>query len=137
MSEQYQVPQGVQITGKYTPEFAEILTPEALEFVVTLQRKFNKRRLELLQARVERQKTLDAGQLPDFLPETKCNNVALGGWSGSRWGEDPIPTSTPPGNDYFFVAPRRRPRPATVFFGPLRVRELVRVRCPRAGKLRR
>jgi len=38
--------------------------------------------------------------------------------------------------DYFF-APRRRPRPATVFFGPLRVRALVRVRCPRTGRLRR
>lgn len=79
MAEQYQVPQGVQITGKYTPEFAEILTPEALEFVVTLQRKFNARRLELLQARVERQKSLDAGQLPDFLPETKC--IRDGAWT--------------------------------------------------------
>jgi malate synthase len=79
MAEQYQVPQGVQITGKYTPEFAEILTPEALEFVVTLQRKFNARRLELLQARVERQKLLDAGQLPDFLPETKC--IRDGEWT--------------------------------------------------------
>jgi hypothetical protein len=29
---------------------------------------------------------------------------------------------------YFFLAPRRRPRPATVFFGPLRVRALVFVR---------
>jgi hypothetical protein len=29
---------------------------------------------------------------------------------------------------YFFFMPRRRPRPATVFFGPLRVRALVRVR---------
>ena len=39
-------------------------------------------------------------------------------------------------HDYFLV-PRRRPRPATVFFGPLRVREFVRVRCPRTGKFRR
>src|SRR5512138_1203201 len=37
----------------------------------------------------------------------------------------------------YFFAPRRRPRPATVFLVPLRVREFVRVRCPRAGKLRR
>jgi hypothetical protein len=29
---------------------------------------------------------------------------------------------------YFFLAPRRRPRPATVFLGPLHVRALVRVR---------
>lgn len=38
---------------------------------------------------------------------------------------------------YFLAAPRRRPRPATVFFGPLQVREFVRVRCPREGKFRR
>jgi len=35
---------------------------------------------------------------------------------------------------YFFFMPRRRPRPATVFLGPLRVRELVRVRWPRTGR---
>ncbi len=40
-------------------------------------------------------------------------------------------------SDYFFFAPRRRPRPATVFFGPLRVRAFVRVRWPRTGKERR
>lgn len=32
------------------------------------------------------------------------------------------------GHNYFFLAPRRRPRPATVFLAPLRVREFVRVR---------
>lgn len=79
MSQSYKVPQGVQITGKYTPEFAEILTPEAIEFVVGLQRKFNSRRKELLQARVERQKTLDQGILPDFLPETK--SIRDGEWT--------------------------------------------------------
>ena len=38
---------------------------------------------------------------------------------------------------YFFFAPRLRPRPATVFFGPLRVRAFVRVRCPWTGSARR
>lgn len=79
MSVHYKTPAGVEITGKYTSEFAEILTPEAIEFVVTLQRKFNKRRLELLQARVERQKDLDKGILPDFLPETK--SIRDGSWT--------------------------------------------------------
>ena len=51
---------------KYDP----ILTPEALAFVATLQREFNPRRLELLAARDLRQTKLDAGELPDFLPET-------------------------------------------------------------------
>ena len=52
MSQSYLVPQGVQITGKYTPEFAEILTPEAIEFVVGLHRKFNAKRLEIGRAHV-------------------------------------------------------------------------------------
>ena len=38
---------------------------------------------------------------------------------------------------YFLVAPRRRPRPGTVFLAPRSVRALVRVRWPRTGKLRR
>jgi malate synthase len=79
MSDQYKVPQGVEIKGTFSPEFASILTPEALEFVVTLQRKFNARRKELLQARVVRQKSLDAGVLPDFLPETK--SIRDGKWT--------------------------------------------------------
>ena len=48
-----------------------MLTKEAVAFVADLQRKFNARREELLAARVERQKRLDAGEKPDFLPETK------------------------------------------------------------------
>ncbi|CAF3326932.1 unnamed protein product [Rotaria sp. Silwood2] len=67
----YQTPEGMQITGKFTPEYAGILTPEALAFVAKLQRKHNARRKELLQKRVDRQVRLDAGELPDFLPETK------------------------------------------------------------------
>lgn len=77
MSQNY--PEGVQISGNVTPEFAEILTPEALEFVVKLQRKFNKTRLDLLQKRVERQKEIDAGKLPDFLPETE--HIRNGDWT--------------------------------------------------------
>lgn len=50
---------------------SKILTPEAVSFIATLHRLFNGRRLELLAARDERQKSIDAGHLPDFLPETK------------------------------------------------------------------
>ncbi len=63
-------PDGVEITGEVTPEFAEILTPEAVGFVAKLARAFEERRQELLQRRAERQAELDAGKLPDFLPET-------------------------------------------------------------------
>ncbi|HRG35878.1 MAG TPA: hypothetical protein PK355_06305, partial [Chitinophagales bacterium] len=68
----YQTPTGIEINGKYTSEFAEILTPDALAFFAKLQRKHNARRKELLQKRVDRQVRLDAGELPDFLAETKA-----------------------------------------------------------------
>jgi malate synthase len=60
----------VRIAGPVTPAFAEILTPEAVAFVLRLHREFESRRQELLQRRAERQQRLDAGELPDFLPET-------------------------------------------------------------------
>src|SRR3954469_7330645 len=60
-------------------EYAAILSPEASAFVAALQRKFNPRRLELLAARAERQKRIDAGELPDFLPETA--KIRAGNWT--------------------------------------------------------
>ncbi len=62
---------GAEVTGPLLDRFDEILTPEALTFVATLQREFNGRRLELLAARQERQAELSAGGVLDFLPETK------------------------------------------------------------------
>lgn len=67
----YRTPLHVQITGQYTEGYAEILTTEALEFIKALQVNFNKRRLSLLKAREQRQKRINKGELPDFLPETK------------------------------------------------------------------
>jgi malate synthase len=58
---------------------SDILTPEALAFVAGLHRRFDGRRQELLAARVERQKAFDAGELPDFLPETA--HIRAGDWS--------------------------------------------------------
>src|SRR6266576_5124192 len=49
-----------------------ILTPEALAFVAELQRTFSPIRLELLAARAERQDRITAGELPDFLEETRA-----------------------------------------------------------------
>ena len=66
------------------PGFAEILTPDALGFVTELHERFNHRRKELLLKRVERQKAIDAGHLPDFLPETE--HIRKGGWKAA-----PIP----------------------------------------------
>jgi len=69
---------GIVITEKLSPAFSEILTPEALQFLTRLQRAFNGRRLDLLQKRIERQAAIDAGQFPDFLPETQ--EVRDGDW---------------------------------------------------------
>jgi malate synthase len=67
----FSAPAGVEITGRVTPEYAQILTPEALALVAKLHRQFAGRREELLARRVQRQKEFDAGKRPDFLPETK------------------------------------------------------------------
>src|SRR5487761_2202176 len=61
---------GVEILSARNEQYDEILTPEALKFVIDLERRFGPRRRELLAARVERQKRIDAGERPDFLPQT-------------------------------------------------------------------
>lgn len=58
--------------------YSEILTEQAMDFVCKLERNFGPRRLELLQKRRERQARLDAGELPDFLPETA--DIRNGSW---------------------------------------------------------
>jgi malate synthase len=70
---------GIEITGRVTPEYAQILTPEAVAFAADLQRRFGGRRSELLARRAERQRDFDAGKLPDFLPETR--SVREGDWT--------------------------------------------------------
>ncbi|MFC6644328.1 malate synthase A [Granulicella cerasi] len=64
------LPAGVELHATTADKYAEILTPEALEFAVALQREFNATRKQLLENRVARQARIDAGELPDFLPET-------------------------------------------------------------------
>jgi malate synthase len=73
------LPEGIEILGKVTPQFAEILTPQALGFVAKLARKFEARRRELMLMRVRRQAEFDAGKLPDFLPETRA--IREGDWT--------------------------------------------------------
>ena len=68
----------VELRGELVPEGGEILTPAALDFLAELHRRFDARRLALLDARRERQARFDAGELPDFLPETRA--VREGDW---------------------------------------------------------
>ena len=77
-------PSGVTISAPIHPQQDRVLTPEALAFIVELQRRFNSRRVELLTARVTRQKRLDAGEKPDFLPATSKIREA-------EWTVAPIP----------------------------------------------
>ena len=64
-------PAGMQINAPISPEFAQILTPDALALVAKLHREFETRRQSLLAARQARVAELDGGKLPDFLPETR------------------------------------------------------------------
>jgi len=78
------IPAGLQFTAEITPQFAEILTPDALAFVATLEREFRAHRDEALRARQDRQSRFDAGEIPDFLTETKKIREA-------DWACAPIP----------------------------------------------
>jgi malate synthase len=61
---------GIEVTAPGTAHADKVLTPEALGFVAQLHRSFNTRRQRLLDERGERQARFDAGELPDFLPNT-------------------------------------------------------------------
>ncbi len=61
---------GVEITGAIGDRYEEILTPEAVDLVVKLQRELIPRRGELLLARARRQQQISAGTNFDFRPET-------------------------------------------------------------------
>jgi malate synthase len=73
------LPDGVAISAPVTPEFAQILTPDALSLVVLLHRKFDATRKTLLAKRAERQARLDGGEKPDFLAETE--EIRNGDWT--------------------------------------------------------
>jgi malate synthase len=75
---------GVELRASLEGRAEEILTEDALEFVAGLHRRFNRRREQLLLARVERQERIAAGELPDFLPETRELREA-------DWRVDPAP----------------------------------------------
>ncbi len=65
------LPDGVEIKAPIEAHKAEVLTPETLHFVARLAREFEPTRTKVLARRVERQKEIDAGGLPDFLTATK------------------------------------------------------------------
>jgi len=74
----------IEFRGEVRPEWERVLTAEAMDLVALLQREFNPRREELLARREERKRRIDAGELPDFLPETKSIR-------DGQWRVAPIP----------------------------------------------
>jgi malate synthase len=69
----------ISIAGPMGERYGEILTPDALAFVADLHRRFDGERGRLLERRAERQKRFDAGELPDFLADTKA--IREGDWT--------------------------------------------------------
>jgi malate synthase len=67
------------VTFTAHPDAQWVLTPEAVDFLVELHRRFDRSRRELLSAREDRQRRFDAGERPDFLPDTA--GIRSGGWS--------------------------------------------------------
>jgi malate synthase len=74
-----EVAAGVELRAPVEGRDEEILSAEALAFVAELHRRFDATRRELLAARVGRHARIDAGELPDFLPETR--EVRESDWS--------------------------------------------------------
>jgi malate synthase len=70
---------GIQLPPDQPNLFDRILTPPALGFVAHLHRRFEPRRRELMRARAERQRKLDAGETFGFLPETR--GIREGAWT--------------------------------------------------------
>eukprot|EP00658_Telonema_sp_P-2_P037011 TRINITY_DN26661_c0_g1_i9.p1 TRINITY_DN26661_c0_g1~~TRINITY_DN26661_c0_g1_i9.p1 ORF type:complete len:269 (+),score=50.17 TRINITY_DN26661_c0_g1_i9:71-877(+) len=68
----------LEINAVSRDRYETILSEDALAFVADLELRFGERRTALMQARTERQKRFDAGELPDFLPETK--NIRESDW---------------------------------------------------------
>src|SRR6266853_4376763 len=70
---------GIRLLTPPPSDCADILSPAALHLLGALARRFEPERQRLLARRRERQRELDAGRLPDFLPETK--EIRDGDWT--------------------------------------------------------
>ena len=71
-------PAGVIVQALIKPGFDSILTPDALQLVARLHRKFEPRRRQLLSLRSDRAAQMDRGQRPGFLSDTRP--VREGDW---------------------------------------------------------
>jgi malate synthase len=90
---------GLDLNGPTRPEYEQVLSAEALDFVAGLSRRFEPTRRALLQARAERRQRLRTGEAKlDFLDDTR--EIREGEWSVApapgdlqqRWVEITGPT---------------------------------------------
>ncbi|KAK8486569.1 hypothetical protein V6N13_121678 [Hibiscus sabdariffa] len=82
----YDVPEGVDIRGRFDEEFAKILTKDALQFVVDLQREFRNHIKYAMECRKEAKRQYNEGALPGFDPATRY--IREGQWTCA-----PVPPS--------------------------------------------
>ncbi|KAK9080543.1 hypothetical protein SSX86_000301 [Deinandra increscens subsp. villosa] len=74
----YDVPEGVDVRGRYDEEFAKILTKDALMFVADLHGEFRRHVNYAMECRKEAKMRYNSGGLPGFDPATR--NVREGEW---------------------------------------------------------
>src|SRR5919107_1655593 len=105
--------EGVEFTASIPEEYQQVLTPEAVNFVAMLSREFGGRVEEILEKRKEFQQRIDAGEMPDFLPETR--DIREGDWRVAPVPEDLQDRrgeiKGPPGREKVDNAPHPPPRP--------------------------
>lgn len=68
----------MSLRGRLHPECKSILTPEAIEFLVELHRRFDSTRQDLLKRRKRVAEQISQGAYPTFLPETR--GIREGSW---------------------------------------------------------
>ncbi|KAK9203295.1 hypothetical protein WN943_013549 [Citrus x changshan-huyou] len=79
ISAHYDVPEGVEIRGRYSEEFAKILNKDALQFVADLQREFRNRIKYAMECRREAKRRYNEGALPGFDAATRY--IREGEWT--------------------------------------------------------
>ena len=76
----------INFSKEVTNYYPEILTDEALAFIVALHEKFNAERLQLLERRVVQQTIFDSGKFPEFPKETAA--IRDGNWTAGAIPQD-------------------------------------------------
>lgn len=77
-ADDYEVPEGVDVRGRYDEEFAEILSKDALHFVAELQREFRNHIKYAMECRKVAKAKYNSGALPGFDPTTR--KIREGDW---------------------------------------------------------